>query len=143
MLIDRIGGKEMELAQALVWIRTEVYQELLQEYEDQILYWRGREIAKLEKLSDYHSLQSFFLQKGLGILEFNWSDDQHLTVCITDSPLAMEYKKAKKAIALEAGLVTEMLQQLHQAKAVGSAIWVSPDDRPPYIEVAIVLEYPK
>lgn len=132
----------MDLVQALCWIRTEVVNELLLEYEEQILYWRGKEIARQENLSDDHRLQHFFIQKGLGIMEFNWIDPQKLKVGITNSLLATEYQNAQKTIALECGLITEMLQQKYQMGANGSAKWVVPTDRPPYIEVTVILEHP-
>ncbi len=132
----------MEIVQALTWIRTEVLNNLLQEYEEQILYWRGKEIARKENLSNDHRLQQFFLQKGLGIMEFSWIDHQKLKVGITNSPLASEYQKAKKTIALEAGLITEMLQQKYKMRANGYAKWVTAPDHPPYIEVTVTLENP-
>lgn len=131
----------MDLVQAVSWLRTEALSELLLEYEEQILYWRGKEIARQKSLSDDHRLQHFFLQKGLGILEFNWIDPQKLQVGITNSLLVNDYQNAHKTIYLECGLVTEMLQQKYQMGANGTAKWVDPEDGPPYIEITVILEH--
>ncbi len=133
----------MELVQAIAWFRTTIFGELFLETEDEILYWRGKEIAKQEKLNDVHELQTFFIQKGLGILEFHWIDEQHVNVGITNSPLSQFYPSATKTIALECGLITGMLQLKYQMKAQGNAQWLVPNDAPPYIEVTVTLEHPR
>lgn len=133
----------MEMVQAITWFRTEVLKNLLLESEEEILYWRGKEIAREENLSDYQRLQHFFLQNGLGILEFHWENDQKLTVGITNSLLTNHHEKASKSIALECGLITEMLKQMYHMGANGSAKWVVQAEQTPYIEVTVVLEHPR
>src|SRR5690606_39169136 len=127
------GGMKMDIAPSQSWIRTTVLKELLQEYEYDILYWRGKEIARKEKINDVHPLQHFFLQKGLGILDFEWQDDQCVIVRIRHTPLAKDYENATHTIALECGLITEMYQQKYKMKAKGYAKWIVNDKEEPYI----------
>lgn len=133
----------MEFAPASTWIRTTVMKDLLQDYEYDILYWRGKEIARKENLTDIHPLQHFFLQKGLGILDFDWKDEQCVNVGIRHSPLAKDYENATNTIALECGLITEMYQQKYQMKAKGYAKWIVSDKEEPYILVTVYMEHPR
>lgn len=132
----------MEIVQAITWLRTSVMSDILLEYEADILYWRGREMAIIAELHDVHALQHFFIQNGLGILEFDWQGEYIVKVGISHSPLATQYEAAQKTIALECGLVTEMCKQKYHSKAQGTATWIVPPDAMPYIEVTVHLEQP-
>lgn len=132
----------MELVQAVTWLRTTLYGELLLEVEEEVLYWRGKEIAKQEGLTDVHELQAFFIHKGLGILEFHWLDEQRIRIGITNSPLAESYSIATKTISLECGLIIGAIQLKYGMKAKGKARWIVPNDALPFIEVIVALEQP-
>jgi len=122
------------------WFRTEVFNVILLEYEKEILYWRGKEIARKEDLSDYQKLQSFFAEMSLGNLDYCNLEGQKHRVVITDSPLSTMHEGTEKTIALECGIVTGALQLIFKKSGEGVARWISnPTTQPPYIEVNVIL----
>jgi hypothetical protein len=128
----------MDLLQGWIWFRTVILKDILQEHENNILYWRGKEIAMQEGFTDLGTIRHFFQKIGLGDLDVERLSNHKIRAVISNSPLSLNPKAATQTIALECGLVTQMIQQVYQRDAEGIARWIN-EESEPVIEIMISL----
>jgi predicted hydrocarbon binding protein len=130
----------MELMNSWNWFRTQLIKQVLFEHEKSVLYWRGKEVARNEKIHDLDSLQQFFHKMSLGDLEIVQLSKSKISVRIYNSPLISVYQQAQNAIAFECGVITATLQKIHQANGIGNAQWeLERETDIPYIQVRVSL----
>lgn len=125
------------MSYALVWLRREVLPMLLEEKEETILYWLGKEVAKKERLRDLISLRIYFEKNGLGRLSIQKREKDQILLLLQDSPLSSASVTSAGALSLECGMVTYAMEELFQQKGEGSVHWTDPQSKSPSLEIKV------
>ncbi|WP_028987778.1 DUF2507 domain-containing protein [Thermicanus aegyptius] len=125
------------MSKSLIWFRTEVVPLFLEEYENSLLYWIGKEMAERERLKDFISLRHYFEKNGLGKLSIKKREKDHILLLLHDSPLSSASAASVGTLSLECGMVTYAMEELFQQKGEGSVHWTDPQSNSPSLEIKV------
>lgn len=98
-------------ASSLEILRNTIFNELLQEDTDEMMYWLGRSLARQYPLKNLDEVSAFFIDAGFGILEFQKESKKNMEFHLSSKVISYRFAmKEHPSYKLEAGFIAAQME---------------------------------